>query len=161
MKNHPAPFSIEDPRRLWARHRLALFGGILSLCFSVAIAGTLMNLTYFADASDEFSNAVFLVGGGTACVAFGVAQSIILHGYSQWVWLQVGVFMTYVLLVLPTVIYSPDRVLFTLAVLSPLIGLLCLNSKRQREMRHKMVELRHKREAIIAPLKQQGRWKCW
>ena len=161
MKNHRESFYIVDTRPLLAHYRLALFGGVLALCFSIATASTLMNLTYFSDASDGVSDGVFFLGGGMACVVFGVAQSIVLHGYPQWVWLQVGVFMIYLLLVVPTAIYSPDHALFTFALLSPLLGLLCLNSKRQREMRLKMVEIRHKREAIIATLKKQGRWKGW
>lgn len=161
MKKHQGPFYIVDPQPLWAHHRLALFGGLLALCISIATASALMNLTYFSGASDEFSNGVFFLGGGMACVVFGVAQSIVLHGYPRWVWLQAAVFMIYFLLVVPTVIFNPDHALFALALLSPLFGLICLNSKRQREMRRKMVDIRHKREAIIGPLKKQGRWKWW
>jgi hypothetical protein len=48
-----------------------------------------------------------------------------------------------------------------MALLGPLVGLLILNSNRCREMRQKMLEIRHKREAIIATLKEQGKWKWW
>jgi hypothetical protein len=161
MKNRRSPSFLIDPRSLWTRHRLALFGGVLALCFSIGTAGTLMNLTYFAKSSDEFATGVFFMGGATACALFGIAQSAVLHGYPQWVWLQAGVFVIYFLTVMPTAIYGPDRVLFTLAVLSPLIGLLFLNSQRQREMRRTLLELRHKREHIIATLKKQGKWKWW
>ncbi|MCM2377970.1 MULTISPECIES: hypothetical protein [Pseudomonas fluorescens group] len=161
MKNHREPFYIVDPGPLWTRHKLGLFGGVLALCFSIATAGTLMNLTYFADASDELADDAFFIAGGTACVVFGIAQSLVLHGYPRWVWLQVGVFMIYSLLVVPTIIYSPDHLLFTFALLSPLTGLLCLNSNRQREMRREMLEIRHKRNGVIATLKKQGRWKRW
>lgn len=162
MNNRREHFYIVDPHPLWTSHRLALFGGVLALCFSIATAGTLMNLTYFADASDEFTDSAFFIAGGIACVIFGIAQSLVLHGYPGWVWLQVGVFMSYLLLVVPTIIYSPDHLLFTLTLLSPLTGLLCLNSNRQREMRREMLEIRHKRNGVIAaPLKKQGRWKWW
>ncbi|WP_017737041.1 hypothetical protein [Pseudomonas sp. CBZ-4] len=161
MKNRRSPSSFVDPRSTWTRHRLALFGGILALCFSVGTASTLMNLTYFADSSDEFATGAFFIGSATTCALFGIAQSAVLHGYAQWVWLQAGVFMIYFLAVLPTAIYSPDRILFTLAVLSPLIGLLFINGKRQREMRGMMLELRHKREHIVSTLKKQGKWHGW
>lgn len=46
-----------------------------------------------------------------------------------------------------------------MSLLSPLIGLLILNSHRCRELRHKMVEIRQKREGIILTLNKQGRWK--
>ena len=161
MKNRQEPLYLIDPRPLWARHRLALFGGLIALCLSIATTGTLMNLTYFAHASDELTSNAFFIAGGIACAVFGIAQSLVLHGYPRWVWLQVGVFIIYLLLVVPTILYSPDHRLFTLALLSPLIGLLCLNSKRQRQMRREMLEIRHKRNGVIAPLKQQGRWKWW
>ena len=161
MKNRRASPYIVDLRPLWIRHRLALFGGVLAMCFSIGTAGTLMNLTYFADASDEFATGMFFTSSAVACTLFGVAQSAVLHGYSKWVWLQAGVFVSYFLTVIPTITYNPDRALFSLALLSPLIGMLCLNSKRQREMRRTMLEIRHKREAIITTLKKQGRWKWW
>lgn len=131
------------------------------MCFSIGTAGTLMNLTYFADSSDEFATGAFFIGSAIACTIFGIAQSAVLHGYPKWAWLQAGVFMIYFLAVIPTAIYSPDRTLFFLSLLSPLIGLLSLNSRRQREMRRKMLEIRHERQAIIATLKQQGKWKWW
>ncbi len=145
MKNRHSPFYALDRHRLRAHHKVTLFGGLLSLCLSIASASTLMNLTYFADAFYAFSDGVFFIGGGVACAVFGIAQSIVIHGYPQWVWLQAGVFTMYLVLVIPTAIYSPDHVLFTLALLSLLVGLLCLNSKRQREMRRTMLETRHRR----------------
>lgn len=159
MKTRHSSSHAADSRTLWSRHRLALFGGVLAICASVGTASTLMNLTYFADSSDEFATGAFLIGSALACTLFGIAQSAVLHGYPQWAWLQAGVFMIYFLAVIPTAIYSPDRTLFSLALLSPLIGLLCLNSRRQREMRRKMFEIRHERRAIIATLKKQGKWK--
>ncbi|PRA21883.1 hypothetical protein [Pseudomonas poae] len=145
MKPHRAAPFVAAPHRLWLRHRLALFGGILALCFSIGTAGTLMNLTYFAHASDALATGIFFTGSALACALFGIAQSLVLHGYPKWVWLQAGVFMVYFLAVIPTALYSPDRTLFTLALLSPLIGMLCLNSKRQREMRRTMVDMRQLR----------------
>ena len=145
MKIRHSPSDVVDRRTLWSRHRLALFGGVLAMCFSIGTAGTLMNLTYFAHASDELATGIFFTGSAIACALFGIAQSVVLHGYPKWVWLQAGVFMVYFLAVIPTAIYSPDRALFALALLSPLIGMLCLNSKRQREMRRTMVDMRQLR----------------
>lgn len=53
----------------------------------------------------------------------------------------------------------PRFFLYAMSLLSPLIGLLILNSHRCRELRHKMVEIRQKREGIILTLNKQGRWK--
>jgi len=72
-----------------------------------------------------------------------------------------GIYLICLLVSLPAIAYRPNAYLYSMALLSPLIGLLILNSKRCRELRHTMLEIRHKREAIIATLKKQGRWKWW
>ena len=94
-------------------------------------------------------------------VVFSVAQIEVLYGRIHWVWVNVAIYLACLLVALPSIAYLPNAYLYSLCLLSPLIGLLILNSNRCRELRHKMVEIRHKREAIIATLKKQGRWKWW
>lgn len=146
MKSRRASPHIVNRQQLWLRQRWTLFGAVLAMCFSIGTAGTLMNLTYFADTSDELATGIFLASSALACALFGIAQSAVLHGYPKWVWLQASVFMVYFLAVIPAAIHHPDRALFTLALLSPLVGMLCLNSKRQREMRRNMLEIRKLRK---------------
>jgi len=49
--------------------------------------------------------------------------------------------------------FAPHQVLYGLAVLFPLLGLLLLNSNRHREMRSKLVEIRHQRERLSQAIK--------
>jgi hypothetical protein len=51
--------------------------------------------------------------------------------------------------------YPPHLLVYTSAVLFPLFGLLLLNSKRHREMRKKLLEIRHLRQAVIAAGKKR------
>lgn len=72
-----------------------------------------------------------------------------LYGRIHGIWINVAVYLACLLVSLPAITYGPNIYIYSMA-LSPLTGLLILNSKRCRELRHKMVEIRHKREAIIA-----------
>ncbi len=54
------------------------------------------------------------------------------------------------LFVLPMIQYGLNGWVYGSAVLFPLLGLLLLNSKRHREMRQKLFEIRHLRQAVIA-----------
>jgi len=57
------------------------------------------------------------------------------------------------LFVLPMMQYDLNMLVYGSAVLFPLLGLLLLNSKRHREMRKKLSEIRHLRQAVIAKRK--------
>ncbi|KQW40991.1 hypothetical protein ASC85_15305 [Pseudomonas sp. Root401] len=57
------------------------------------------------------------------------------------------------LTVLPSHGYEPHPVVYMTGVLFPLLGLLLLNSKRHREMRSKLLEIRRQRELIIQAAK--------
>ncbi|MCZ3011407.1 hypothetical protein NYY91_18650, partial [Acinetobacter baumannii] len=83
------------------------------------------------------------------------------YGHIRAVWISVGIYLICLLISLPAIAYRPPLFLYDMSLLSPLTGLLILNSNRCRELRHKMVEIRLKREDIIATLKKQGRWKWW
>jgi len=78
---------------------------------------------------------------------------MVVRGRPQWVWGLVVVLVVCLLSVLPTLENRPHKVIYALAVLFPLLGLLLLNSKRHREMRSKLVDIRHQREALKNALK--------
>ncbi|WP_371318751.1 hypothetical protein [Pseudomonas gingeri] len=78
---------------------------------------------------------------------------MVVRGRPQWVWGVVGVLVVCLLGVLPTIEDRPHKVIYALAVLFPLLGLLLLNSQRHREMRSKLVDIRHQREALKQALK--------
>lgn len=72
---------------------------------------------------------------------------MILRGRPHWVR---GVVLVYVLCLLGSLASffdHPDLLIFALAVCSPLLGLLLLNSQRHRDLRGHMLEARRQREA--------------
>ncbi|MGY2680971.1 hypothetical protein [Pseudomonas tolaasii] len=156
-------FYIVDPKQLRKRYMFVIGGWALAGCFAIAMTGILILLTYLDGAHDNYTLRNWFFGGVALSVMFSVAQAQVLYGHRHWIWVNVGIYTGLLLVSLPAIAYRPNLYLYlyTSALLSPLIGLLILNSNRCREMRHKMVEIRRKRQDIIAGLKKQGRWKWW
>ena len=152
---------IEDPWQLLKRFMPVIGGDALAGCFSIALTTILAMLTYLPTYPVDFvAKTCFFSAAGVGAV-FALAKYEVLYGRIHWVWINVAIYLLCLLISLPAVLWRPNTYLYTLALLGPLVGLLILNSNRCRELRQKSVELRHKREAIIATLKQQGRWKWW
>lgn len=59
-----------------------------------------------------------------------------------------GIYFACFLFVLPMIQYAPHAVLYGLALVFPLFGLLILNSSVQRDMRIKLVGIRHIRQSL-------------
>ena len=154
-------FYIEDPRLLRKRYTPVVAAWMLTGVFSIALAGLLVLVTYLSGAPDDTTLRNWFFSGLAITVVFGIAKARVLYGHIHWVWIHVGIYSICFLASLVSIIYAPNIYLYSTALLGPLTGLLILNSHRCRELRHKMVEIRHKREAIITSLKNQGRWKGW
>ena len=154
-------FYLEDPRTLRKRYGLVIGGWMFSGCFSIAMSGVLVLDTYLSGAPEDATLRNWFFSMLAIGVSFFLAKSQVLYGRIHGIWINVAVYLACLLVSLPAITYGHNIYIYSMALLSPLIGLLILNSKRCRELRHKMVEIRHKREAIIATLKKQGRWKWW
>ncbi|AUG08842.1 hypothetical protein [Pseudomonas sp. S09G 359] len=154
-------FYIEDPRPLRKRYGPVMGGWMLAGCFSVAMTGLLILNTYLSGAPEDATLRNWFFSGLAINVVFSIAQIQVLYGHPHWTWVNVVIYLMCLLVSLPTIAYRPNLYLYAITLLAPLLGLLILNSNRCRELRRKSVEIRHKREAIIATLKQQGRWKWW
>lgn len=152
---------IENPWTLLKRYMLIIGADALLGCFSIALSTILAMLTYLASYPIDFSAKVSYVGALGLGATFSLAKAEVLYGRIHWVWISVAIYLICLLVSLPAIAYRPNVYLYALTLLGPLTGLLILNSNRCRELRHKMVEIRHKREAIITALKSQGRWKWW
>lgn len=158
--SYPAAF-IENPWGLLKRYMPVIGVDALVGCLSIGLTAILAMLTYLSQSSIEFSVRTSLLSCMGLGALFALAKYEVLYGRIHWVWVNVAIYLACLLVALPSIAYRPNAYLYSLCLLSPLIGLLILNSNRCRELRHKMVEIRHKREAIIATLKKQGRWKWW
>ncbi|NWB97206.1 hypothetical protein HX882_15000 [Pseudomonas gingeri] len=145
-------FLVDLPRFL-ARYFPTFIGGIFSALFSLACAIPLVAMSYFAEASLGVQATGSVLGGAALTMVVVHCNFMVVRGRPQWVWGVVGVLVVCLLGVLPTIEDRPHKVIYALAVLFPLLGLLLLNSKRHREMRSKLVDIRHQREALKQALK--------
>ncbi|MGU9829253.1 MULTISPECIES: hypothetical protein [unclassified Pseudomonas] len=125
-------------------------GAIFAAVFTLVLAVPLVFDSYFPDlpladnAKYSFLGALVLAWGVVHC------NFMIARGRPQWVWPLATLLGLCILAVLPTIAYRPHVLLYGLSVLLPLLALLLLNSKRHREMRQKLLEVRHLREAMLA-----------
>lgn len=136
-----------------ARYFPVFMGTIFMAIFSGSAAVSTAGVTYLrgfdpALKSSYSGGAILLL---VAVLVFG--NIMIARGY-PWASRLVAAYLGACLLfVLPMIQYDLNTLVYGSAVLFPLIGLLLLNSKRHREMRQKLVEIRHLRQAAIAKRK--------
>lgn len=125
-------------------------GAIFAAVFSLVFAVPLIFDSYFPRLPMD-DNLKYSFLGGLA-LTWGIVHCnfMIARGRPQWVWPLVSLLALCVLAILPTIGFDPHPLSYGLSLLFPLLGLLLLNSKRHREMRQKLLEIRHLREAIIA-----------
>ncbi|MBV4553433.1 hypothetical protein HU742_020000 [Pseudomonas sp. SWRI102] len=140
-------------KQFLAHYFPVFMGTILLGCFSGSTLLVLAGATYWR--ALEPSTRTDYVGLGTlALVLILVLGNLLIARGRAWaIWWVAGYFLTCLAAVLPTFAYGPHPGVFIFAVLMPLLGLLLLNSKRHREMRGKLVEIRHQRELIIKSAK--------
>ncbi|POA31117.1 MULTISPECIES: hypothetical protein [unclassified Pseudomonas] len=136
--------------RYLARYFPVFMGTIFMAIFSGSSAVSLAGVTYLRDVDPElkssYSGLAILVL--VAVIVFG--NVMIARGRPWATALVAGYLGCCLLFVLPMIQYHLHVLVYGSAVLFPLLGLLLLNSKRHREMRQKLLEVRHLREAVIA-----------
>lgn len=135
---------------LFLRHYFPTFiGGIFLTLLSLVTAELLVVDAYFRDVPLEVSTiwhfGVLMSGTVLTCICH-FSQ---VYGRPHWVWGVVAIFLGCLLGVLPTIEHRPHKVLYSLGVLFPLLGLLNLNSNRHREFRKVVIVVRYKRERFL------------
>lgn len=136
-----------------ARYFPVFMGTILLGCFSGSTLLVLAGATYWR--ALEPSARTDYVGLGTLALVLVLVLGnlLIARGRAWAVWWVAGYFLACLVAVLPTFAYGPHPGVYLFAVLLPLLGLLLLNSKRHREMRSKLVDIRRQRALIIQAAK--------
>lgn len=136
-----------------ARYFPVFMGTILLGCFSGSTLLVLAGTTYWR--ALEPSARTDYVGLGTLAlvIVLVLGNLLIARGRAWAVWWVAGYFLVCLAAVLPTLAYRPHQGVYLFAVLLPLLGLLLLNSKRHREMRSKLVDIRRQRALIIQAAK--------
>ncbi|MGQ7858051.1 hypothetical protein ACUN0G_01800 [Pseudomonas sp. 32A] len=139
-----------DMSSFLARYFPVFMGTIFMAIFSGASAVSLAGVTYLRGVDpglkSSYSGIAILVL--VTVIVFG--NVMIARGRSWATGLMAGYLGCCLLFVLPMIQYTSHVLVYGSAVLFPLLGLLLLNSNRHREMRQKLLEVRHLREAVIA-----------
>jgi hypothetical protein len=140
-------------KQFLARYFPVFMGTIFLGCFSGAALLVLSGATYWRALEPSVrSNYVGL--GTLALVSVLVLGNLLIARGRAWAtWWVAGYFLACLAAAVPTFAYGPHQGVYVFAVLLPLLGLLLINSKRHREMRSKLVEIRHQRERIIQSAK--------
>lgn len=133
-----------------ARYFPVFMGTIFMAIFSGSVAVSMAGVTYLRGVDpalkSSYSGAAILVL--VAVLVFG--SVMIARGYRWATRLVAGDLVCCLLFVLPMIQYGINTLVYSSAVLFPLLGLLLLNSRRHREMRQKLLEVRRLKEAVIA-----------
>ncbi|AVE06850.1 hypothetical protein [Pseudomonas palleroniana] len=135
------------------RYFPVFMGTIFMAIFSGSSAVSMAGVTYWRDADpalkSSYSGLLILL-----LVVVIVFSNVMIARGRTWATGLVAVYLGGCLLfVLPMIQYHLHALAYGSGVFFPLMGLLLLNSKRHREMRQKLVEVRHLRETMIAQRK--------
>nr|WP_154742455.1 hypothetical protein [Pseudomonas karstica] len=130
-------------------------GAIFASVFSLVFAVPLFFDSYFRNLPLADNAKYSFLGGIALTVVIVHCNFMIARGRPQWVWPLVVLLGLCFLGVLPTIEYRPHKLIYGLSAFLPLLALLLLNSKRHREMRAKLLEIRHLRQAAIAKHKSR------
>ncbi|SCW86292.1 hypothetical protein [Pseudomonas sp. NFACC05-1] len=126
-------------------------GAFFLACFAVSASISLASSTYFRGDPEraKYSFLIALV----LSLLLALSHFFMIRGRSWGVRVIVVFYLGCLFTVLPTYGYEPHPVVYVAGLLFPLLGLLLLNSKRHREMRSKLVEVRRQRELTIQAAK--------
>lgn len=104
-------------------------------------------LALFALLDSFFVNAPLADEAKFFAVCTVICTGVLVH--SNFMVIRLAICRTFCgLSVVPTIGYRPNRFVYAAGILFPLLGLLLLNSKRHREIRTQLVEIRRQRELI-------------
>ncbi|MBD0705742.1 MULTISPECIES: hypothetical protein [unclassified Pseudomonas] len=126
-------------------------------CFAVSASISLVSSTYFRGDPEraKYSFLVALI----LSLLLALSHFVMIRGRSWGVRAIVVFYLACLFTVLPTYGYKPHPFAYVTGLLFPLLGLLLLNSKRHREMRQKLLELREERMAIRSAVRLQKKRK--
>ncbi|WP_347928748.1 hypothetical protein [Pseudomonas helvetica] len=136
--------------RYLARYFPVFMGAIFACVFTLVFAVPLFFESYFQNLSMADSAKYTFLGGIALTLVIVHCNFMIARGRPNWVRPLVALLAICFLGVLPAIAYGPHPLIYAVTLLFPLLALLLLNSKRHREMRQKLLEVRHLREAVIA-----------
>lgn len=126
-------------QRYFSRFMAAYFLSI----YAIAATFWLVWHTYCKACTRE---TVFPVSLFTIVVIFVTAHAAVVRGRNWGAWLVAIFCVGSIIIVLPTYAYRPHMFIYSSALLTGLLALLVLNSKKYREMRVQLFNYRQKRK---------------
>ncbi|SDV06279.1 hypothetical protein [Pseudomonas mucidolens] len=139
-----------------ARYFPVFMGTILLGCFSGSTLLSLAETTYWRALEPSVRGGYAGFGTLVLVLVLVLGNFMIARGRAWAVWMVASYFLVCLAAVLPMFAYRPHQGVYAFAVLLPLLGLLLLNSKRHREMRARLLEIRHERQRIKREAKRQN-----
>ncbi|UZD98257.1 hypothetical protein LOY64_02965 [Pseudomonas corrugata] len=124
-------------------------GTILLACFSGSTLLVLVGMTYWRTLEPSVRTDYVGLGTLALVLVLVVGNFLMARGRVWAVWCVAGYFLACLGTVISMFAYRPNQGVYLFAMLLPLLGLLLLNSKRHREMRSKLVDIRRQRQLII------------
>lgn len=144
-------------RSFLVRYLFVFMGVIFAGCFAASATVSLAMSTYFRAVPVD----IRATSGwaATVIIAMVIVHSnyLIVRGRPWCAWVMVAVLAACLLTVLPTIQYDPHKFIYAEGVFWPLLGVLLLSSKRHREMRARLLDIRHERQRIKRETRQQSR----
>lgn len=132
-------------RRYFPIFMMGMFAGLFSIAFVFVLYTSAVYPLPRAEQELKWLFGSMLFASVYLCVC----HFFLVWGRAVWVWGVVLLFILCLCMALPTVEFRPNSILYGLALLFPLIGLLILNSNRHREMRKILVIVRRKRQRFL------------
>ncbi|MBO1539369.1 hypothetical protein [Pseudomonas sp. OA65] len=140
-------------KQFLVRYFPVFMGTIFLGCFSGSALLVLSAGTYWRALAPSTRTDYVGLGTLVLVLVLVLGNLLIARGRAWAVWWVAGYFLACLAAVLPTFAYGPHQGVYLFAVLLPLLGLALLNSKRHREMRGKLVDIRRQRKLIIQAAK--------
>jgi hypothetical protein len=132
-------------RRYFPTFMAGIFAGIFSIVFVLVLY-----IEAFFRQIKPGDGLEWLLGSALIAVGYMcVCHFFLVWGRVVWVWGIAFLFVICLCAALPIIEYRPIKILYFLALLAPLIGLLVLNSDRHREMRKILFLTRYKRNRFL------------
>ncbi|WP_416422168.1 hypothetical protein RAM80_19915 [Pseudomonas sp. App30] len=137
----------QDGSLSWmAKYYPAFIGVVLCCCLAIGTVVAIVGFSYLANVPlKPLKGPGLLWGGASVGVAVFISHFLMVRGRLAATWVIAAVLLACLATALPSYFYQPPLGVFAVAVLSPLTGLLLLNSRRHREMRQHFLWLRRQR----------------
>jgi len=146
----------EECSRFIQRHVPVFMATVLLCLCTCALLVALVLLTYLREMEVGVALKVSFSLGLVLVLAMSAGKILIVQGLPYGSAVLAACFAACLAMALPAVEFRAPRALYFLAIMLPLLGMLLLNSRRHREMRARLREVRILRREYFQQLGRQS-----